>query len=240
FRHLPEKEREKQGPDMAAIHVGVSHEDDLMVPGLADVERVFVRLFALFAVAADAGPEGHDQRPNLVAREHFVEARLLDVENLAFQWKNRLKLAVAPLLRRSAGRIALDDVQLAQRRIFLRTVGQLAWKRTPIKRALASDELFCLSRRFTRPSRIDRFSDHLSGHRWVLFEIGPECFVDRRFDDPFHLAIAQLGFSLSFELWIPDLHADNGCKPFTDVVTGERFGVLLEQIVGVRVTVDRT
>src|SRR4029079_5897798 len=135
--------------------------NDLMVPGLADVERVFVRLFALFTITADAGPEGHDQRPNLVAREHFVETRLLDVENLPLQWKNRLKLAVAPLLRRAAGRIAFDNVQLTQRPRFLRTVGQLAWKRPPIKRALASDELFCLSCRFTRPSRVDRFSDDL-------------------------------------------------------------------------------
>ena len=228
LRHLPEKEREEQGPDMAAVHVGVCHEDDLMVPSLADVERVLVGLFDLFAFTADAGSERHDQGPDLVAREHFVEARLLDVENLALKRQNRLKLAVASLLRGTAGRITLDDIQLAQRRIFLRTVGQLAGKRPPIKRALASDELFSFSRRFTSASRVDRFSDDLSGHRRVLFKIGPKRLVDRGLDDALHLTIAQLGFRLSFELWVSDLDTDDGGEPFTDIVTGERFGVFLE------------
>ena len=103
LRHLPEEEREEQSSNVAAVHVGVRHEDDLMVPSLADVERVFVGLFALFALAADAGSERHDQRPDLVAREHFIETRLLDVEDLALKRQNRLKLAVAPLLRGPAG-----------------------------------------------------------------------------------------------------------------------------------------
>ena len=111
---------------MAAVHIGVRHENDLMIPGLADVERIFVGLFTLFAFAADAGSERHDQCPDLVAREHFVEARLLDVENLALERQNRLKLAVASLLRGTAGRITLDDIQLAQGRVFFRTVGELA------------------------------------------------------------------------------------------------------------------
>ena len=164
----------------------------------------------LFAFAADAGPERHDQRPDLVAREHLVETRLLDVENLALERQDRLKLAVASLLRGPAGRITLDDVKFAQGRIFFRTIGQLAGERAAVQRALSPNELFRFSRRFTRTRRVDRLADDLSGDRRILLKVGAERLVDRGLDDAFDFAVAQLGFRLSFELWVADLDADDG------------------------------
>src|SRR5256885_11345629 len=57
---------------------------------------------------ADTGSESRDQRHDFLAREHLVETCLLDVEDLAFERKDCLELAVAPLLGRPARRIALD------------------------------------------------------------------------------------------------------------------------------------
>ena len=101
-RHVPVEEGQQQGPDVGAVDVGVGHDDDPVVAQLREVEAL-----------ADARPEGDDQRPDVLAREDLVEARLLDVEQLAAQRQDRLEASVAALLGRAAGRVALDDVELA-------------------------------------------------------------------------------------------------------------------------------
>ena len=73
---------------MGAVDVGVGQQDHLVIPQPADVERV-----------ADAGAEGDDQRPDLLAAEHLVQAGLLDVEHLAEHGQDRLEPPVAALLR---------------------------------------------------------------------------------------------------------------------------------------------
>ena len=105
LRHLPVEEREQQRPDVAAVDVGVGHQDDLVVAELLDVE----------APLADAAAERGDERADLGAREHLVEPRALDVQDLPLERQDRLKLPVAPLLRGAAGAVALDDVDLAPR-----------------------------------------------------------------------------------------------------------------------------
>jgi hypothetical protein len=57
---------------VAAVDVGVGHQDDLVVAKLLDVE----------AALADAAAERRDERADLGAREHLVEARALDVQDL--------------------------------------------------------------------------------------------------------------------------------------------------------------
>ena len=62
------------------------------------------------------GAERLDQGPDFLRAEHPVEARALDVEDLALERKDRLVLAVAALLGRAAGAVALDQEQLATAR----------------------------------------------------------------------------------------------------------------------------
>src|SRR5665647_1152730 len=113
--HVPEEEREDERADVRAVHVGVGHDDDLVVAGLRDVELV-----------AEAGADRADHGEDLVVGEHLVDARLLDVDDLAAQRQDRLEAAVARLLGRAAGRVALDEVDLAERRVFDGAVGELA------------------------------------------------------------------------------------------------------------------
>ena len=87
---------------MAAVDVGVAHQDDLVVADLGDVELL-----------ADAGADGRDQRLDLVVLEHLVDAGPLDVEDLAADGQDRLGARVAGLGGRAAGGVALDDEQLA-------------------------------------------------------------------------------------------------------------------------------
>ena len=90
---------------MAAVDVGVAHQDDLVVADLGDVELL-----------ADAGADGRDERLDLVVLQHLVDAGPLDVEDLAPDGQDRLGARVAGLLGRAAGRVALDDEQLGTRR----------------------------------------------------------------------------------------------------------------------------
>ena len=124
LRHLPEEEGQQQRADMRAVDVGVGHDDDLVVAQLVGVELVL----------ADAGAERGDQRADHVGRQHAVEARALDVQDLAAQRQDRLVLARAPALGRAAGRVALDDEDFGLGRVALLAVGELARQRGDVER----------------------------------------------------------------------------------------------------------
>src|SRR5690242_20876724 len=108
-----------------------------MIADLVDVELL----------RADACTECGDQRADLGRAQHLVEACPLDVEDLAAQRQDRLVLAVAPLLGRSAGGIALDDEELGEGGVALLAVGELAGERSEIEGALAPRQLARLARR---------------------------------------------------------------------------------------------
>ena len=190
-------------------------------------------------LGADAAAERGDHRLDLVAAEHLVEARLLDVQDLALERQDRLEAAIAPLLGRPAGRIALDDVELAQRRIALLTVGQLAGQRAAVERALAADEIAGLAGRLARPRRVDRLADDLAGDRRILLEVGAEPVVQDRLDDALDLGVAELGLGLPFELRVRNLDADDRRQPLADVVAGDALFEILGEVVLRRVRVDR-
>src|SRR5690606_10031489 len=132
LRHLPVEEGEEQRPDVGSVDVGVGHDDDVVVAELRDVEVLS---------AGDAASERRDERPDLGRREHLVEARALDVEDLAAEREDRLRAAMAALLGRAAGRITLDDVELADRGVLALAVGELARERARVEGALALHHL---------------------------------------------------------------------------------------------------
>jgi hypothetical protein len=113
--HLAEKERQQQRADVRAVDVGVGHDDDLVIPRLLELELVL-----------DAAPDRGDDRPDLLVREHLVDAGLLDVDDLAAQRQNRLEGAVAAALRRAAGGLPFDEIELAERGIRKRAVVQFS------------------------------------------------------------------------------------------------------------------
>jgi hypothetical protein len=96
--HLTEEERQQQRANMGAVDVGVGHDDDAVIAQLVGVE-----------ILADAGAERSNQRSDLLARQHLVDPRAFDIEDLAPQRQHRLKLAITALLGGAAGGIALHD-----------------------------------------------------------------------------------------------------------------------------------
>ena len=226
--HVPEEEGEDERADVRAVDVGVGHDDDLVVARLLDVELV-----------ADAGADGADHREDLVVGEHLVDARLLDVDDLAAQRQDRLERAVARLLGGAAGRVALHEVDLAERRVLDGAVGQLAGQRAALEQALAAREVARLARGAARPRRVDRLLDDLPRLGGVLLEELGQLLVDRRLDQAADLGVAQLGLGLALELRVLELDRDERREALAHVLAGEVLLLLLEEVLLAGVVVDR-
>jgi hypothetical protein len=229
--HLPVEERQQQRPDVRAVDVGVSHDDDAVITEFIDVE----------VLTADAAPERRDHRLDLVAAQHLVEARLFYIQNLAFDRQNRLEPAVATLLGRPAGRFAFHDVNLALRRIALLAIGKFAGKAAAVERSLATDQIACFTRRLARARSVYGLPDDAFGDRRILFEKLSELVVDDCLNDALDLCVSELGLGLALELWPRDLDADDTGEPFPDVITtNARVLEILREVVLGGVSVDRS
>ena len=185
-------------------------------------------------------PSAAMMRLDLVGAQHLVDARLLDVQDLALDRQDRLEAAVASLLGGAAGRFALDDVDLGLRGIALLAVGELAGQRAAVERALAAHQIARLARRLARACRIDRLHHHALGDCRVLLEVRAQTIVDDRLDDALDLGVAELRLRLALELRLRNLDADDRGHPFADVIAADRRVLqVLGQVVVLRVGVDR-
>ena len=156
--HLAVEEGHQQGADVRAVDVGVAHHDDLAVPPLA---RVFL--------VADAVADGRDDVADLLVAEHAVEPGALDVEDLAAEREDRLVEPVAAPLGGAAGRVALDEEQLAGVLVVGGAVHQLAGQAAAGEDPLAvADQLAGLAGRLAGLGGQLRLGDDLLGRRRVL------------------------------------------------------------------------
>ena len=203
LRHLAEEEGQQQRADMAAVDVGVRHDDDLVVAQLVGVE--------LFL--ADARAQRRDQRADFLARQHLVEARALDVQDLAAQRQHGLVFAVAALLGGAAGRVTLDDEQFGLGGIALLAVGELAGQGGDIERALAAGELARLAGRLARGGGFHHLADDGLGLGRVLLEPGRERLVEHALDHGAHLGRDELVLGLRGEFRVGHLDGEHAVRP---------------------------
>jgi hypothetical protein len=99
--HLGEEERHQERGDMRAVHIGVGHDDDLVVAQILDVE---LRAHADAQRLAEVGDLG--------VLAELGRRRAQHVQDLAPKRQERLRLAVPRHLGRAARAVALDDEQL--------------------------------------------------------------------------------------------------------------------------------
>ena len=76
---------------MLTVHIGICHENDLVVASLLQVE-----------IVADTGAEGRNHSLNLSIGKRSIEAGTLHVEDLTAQRQNGLAVWIAPLHCRTA------------------------------------------------------------------------------------------------------------------------------------------
>ena len=232
LRHLVVEEGQEQSPDVGAVDVGIGHDDDAAVAELLDVEG------SLLIAVTDAGADGRDHGLDLGILEDLVEAGLLDVDQLSADREDRLEAAVTALLGATTCRVTLDDVELGEGGIALGAVGQLAGESATGEGALA-DGLAGLARCLAGTCGGEGLLDDLLGDRRVLIEVIHEPLVDRGVHDTLDLGVDQLDLGLGLEAWVGELDAQDGGEALADVVAGEGRILLLQEIVGLGVLVDR-
>ena len=113
--HFLEEEGHQQGRDMGAVDVGVGHDDDPLV-----AQRV------LGPFVAGAAAQRLLEVGDFLVGADLVGGGRGDVQDLAADRQDRLGLAVARLLGRAAGAVALDDEQLGAFGVVIGAVGELA------------------------------------------------------------------------------------------------------------------
>src|SRR6202011_4209585 len=196
--HVAEEEREQQGADVAAIHVGGGHQDDLAVTLPGEIE----------VVLAAAGPERGDHGANFFVAEHLVITRFFYVENFSFQRQDGLEAPVAALLGGAAGGFSLDQKQFAALRLAFGTIRQLAGKAAAVECAFSTGEVAGFAGGLASARRFNGFVDDLPSDRRILLEVCTQTFVHERLHDAGDIGI-QFAFGLAFKLGLRQLHADD-------------------------------
>ncbi|GAB1413385.1 hypothetical protein MASR1M97_21210 [Candidatus Desulfobacillus denitrificans] len=229
FGHLPVEKSQQQCADVCAVDIRVGHDDNAVV-------AEFLRLVILSFTYARS--KCRDQRCYFLRRDKLVEARLLDVEDLALERQNGLELSVSALLGGAAGGVALNQIQFAQRRIFLLAVGELAGQADAIEHTLAPRHFARLARRFPRACCFDDLSGDDSGIsrtlKQELRQFGSDDFLHGRLRFRGH----QLHFGLRSELRIRHFHREHTGQPLAHVITGDLDLCLLGYVVLFNILVD--
>jgi hypothetical protein len=153
---------------VAAIDIGIRHDDDLVIP----------RLFNIEIFGTDPCPESRDQRAKLGRSEHSVEPCALDVQDFTAQRQDCLVFAIARLLGGPAGGIALDDEQFGFRRVPFLAIGKLARQGRNIQCALTPRQIARLTCGFAGDGGLNNLTDNLLCLIWMFFEPLSEFFGD--------------------------------------------------------------
>ena len=99
--HLLVEKRHQQGGDMCTVDIGISHDDDFFIAEAAFIIRT-----------AHAAAQRQHQIGDLLALLHFRLRGIGDIEDFPAQRKNGLVFAIAALLGRATGAVALNDENL--------------------------------------------------------------------------------------------------------------------------------
>src|SRR5690606_40782755 len=114
--------------------------------------------------------------------------------------------AVAALLGRAAGRVALDDEQLAQRRVLLLAVGELAGQAGDVERALAPGQVAGLARGLARTRGVDDLAGDGPGFVRVLLQELLQARAEGVLDHGADLGAEQVLLGLAGEVRLGRLH----------------------------------
>ena len=216
---LPVEEGEQQGADMGPVHVGISHDDDLVV-----AQGLHVDYFL-----GEVGAQGGDQGADLGVLQHLLEAGLFHVDDLALEGQDGLEAPVPGLLGRAAGRVALHQVDLPFGGVPLLAVGQLARQGHVAHGAFLAHQVPGPPGRLPGPGRVQQLGQDVSGHPGIFAQVGQQVLVQQVFHQALDLAVAQLGLGLAFELGVRQLDADHRDQALPDVFPGQ---VAVLQIFG--------
>ena len=152
---------------MGAVHVGIRHDDDLMIPEFFPV-KIFI---------THTGAQRGDDLFDFFAGQYFVEAGLFHIHDLAAQGQNGLKSPVPSLFGAAAGRIALNQKNFPFRRNLALAFGQFAGHEQVDAGSFLARQFLGPSGCFPRPGGIHRLGENLSGLLGVFLQINGQLLV---------------------------------------------------------------
>ena len=107
FAHVAEEEGQNQSGNVASVHIGIGHDDYLVVTKFLHVQCLVV------FIGADGNAEGGIDILDFLAVEGFVLRGFLYIQDLTAQGQDGLEMGVTALLGGTACRVTLHEVELA-------------------------------------------------------------------------------------------------------------------------------
>src|ERR1700689_3395421 len=124
---------------MAAVHVGVGHDDDFPIAAFIQVE-----------IFPEAAAKGTDDGADRLVGNYFHGVGFFDVEDFSEEGKNRLDVGIAPLLGGAAGGITFDEKDFGLFIRFAAAIRELAGQAVAFEAIFAAGELARFPRGFAR------------------------------------------------------------------------------------------
>ena len=147
-------------------------------------------------------------------------------------FRDRLEFPIAALLGRAAGGIPLDQIKLAQRRIFFLTIGQLARQAHAVQHALAPRNFTRLAGSFARASGFDDFSGDDTRIVRSFEEKGHQLFGHDLFDHRSYFRRYEFVFGLRRKLRLRCLYREHAGQALAHIVAGcLDFGFLRDVVL---------
>ncbi len=162
---------------------------------------------------------------------------LLDVQDLTAQGQDGLRVAVAPLLGRSAGRVTLDEEYLTLLGILVGTVGKLAWQSASAHHILALHTLTRLAGCDAGRGRQDDLLANLLGLIRMFLQVIGQRLTDSLLHSAHNLVVAQLGLGLSLKLRFGHLDGDDSRQSLAEVLSRHLYLGLFDLLGNLRVVV---
>ncbi len=191
--------------------------------------RWYRNLRDIEVVDADAGSEGRDDVADLLGGEGLVESGLLDIENLASEGEDRLEDTIPSLLGRAAGRVSLDEKELAVLGVALLALRELAGKAGAVECSLAPGEVPGLASGLAGAGSLEAFRHDAFGVGRPFLEKGGELLVHEDLDDPLDVGVAQAPLGLALELRFGHLDAHDRTEALSCVLSLDLVVRILRQ-----------
>src|SRR5690606_27359945 len=221
--HIAEEEREDERPDVAAVHVRIGHDYDLVIAEFIEIECLGI--FSRTERYTECG----DNILDFFVVVDLMFLCLFHVQDLPSQGKDSLEHAVPTLLGGASRRIPLDEVELGDGRVSAGAVGKLSGKAGSREHILPLHHFTRLTGSVSRLSRQDNFVYDQLGFTRVFFQVILKDLADSLVYNTHHFRVAQLGLGLTFKLGLSYLHGDHRRESFAEVVAADVDLNLVEQ-----------
>ena len=183
---------------MRTVDVGICHNNNLAITCLLQIK-----------VIADTAAESGNHIANFFTAQHLIKTCLFNIKDFTAQRQNSLEITVTSLLGTAACRVTFDQIYLGILNVTALAVSQLAGKSAQIHSVLTAGKLARLACCQTGACSNNSLFHQLFGNlRIFLHKLG-QSIADQVINDRHNLAVAQLNFSLAFELRVLHLQAQN-------------------------------